>query len=404
VTTPAVNYTTSNNRFLNETWNTDCNGSVYNHIVTSPNTYIKSSQRPASVNSPKDSSGFRYPTGWYNYQYEGDLLVAGEVTAQQHGICPDHVHHQAVHRVGCGAFSVWNGVPASPPGWLINQATTKAYLALKNQKVNFGVMFAEHKETSDMFEKHAKSIANSVKKFRSSNPKMFAQAAASSGTSKWRNIPNAWLELQYGWKPLMSDLFGASQELSNKGAQGQHYTAHVKGHSRTKTLDVVRVDFGVGTNGLVGQDISIMYQFDSTVRLWYNLNSPTLATFSSLGLTNPLELVWEKLPYSFVVDWFLPIGNWLSTLDADLGWSFKTGCQSDFSQRKVSGSPYAKFDFSGWDGINYSVPFHASGTRFNRATLTGPPGVGLPHFKNPFSAGHIANASSLLATAFRRNG
>jgi len=32
----------------------------------------------------------------------------------------------------------------------------------------------------------------------------------------------------------------------------------------------------------------------------------------SLGLVDPVQIAWEVVPYSFVVDWFLPIGTYLS--------------------------------------------------------------------------------------------
>jgi hypothetical protein len=32
----------------------------------------------------------------------------------------------------------------------------------------------------------------------------------------------------------------------------------------------------------------------------------------SLGLVNPLEIAWEVVPYSFVVDWFLPVGSYIA--------------------------------------------------------------------------------------------
>jgi hypothetical protein len=34
-----------------------------------------------------------------------------------------------------------------------------------------------------------------------------------------------------------------------------------------------------------------------------------------LGLLDPLSVVWENIPYSFVVDWFIPIGDYLSMLN-----------------------------------------------------------------------------------------
>jgi hypothetical protein len=36
----------------------------------------------------------------------------------------------------------------------------------------------------------------------------------------------------------------------------------------------------------------------------------------NLGLTDPLSVAWELIPYSFVVDWFVPIGTYLDNLNA----------------------------------------------------------------------------------------
>jgi hypothetical protein len=34
-----------------------------------------------------------------------------------------------------------------------------------------------------------------------------------------------------------------------------------------------------------------------------------------LGLLDPATVLWEIIPYSFVVDWFLPIGSYLDNLN-----------------------------------------------------------------------------------------
>jgi hypothetical protein len=125
-----------------------------------------------------------------------------------------------------------------------------------------------------------------------------------------------------------------------------------------------------------------------------------LATFASLGLTNPLELIWERIPYSFVVDWFLPIGGWLSTLDADFGWTHRATCSTAFTRVKAQGTPYANPDSTNFEIQNNTSGFFEEAFRMYRST-GGPPPVGLPHFKNPFSSTHLANALSLLAVAFR---
>lgn len=43
------------------------------------------------------------------------------------------------------------------------------------------------------------------------------------------------------------------------------------------------------------------------------------------GLLNPLSVAWELMPLSFVADWFLPIGSYLSGFDANLRFDVTSG-------------------------------------------------------------------------------
>lgn len=59
-----------------------------------------------------------------------------------------------------------------------------------------------------------------------------------------------------------------------------------------------------------------------------------------MGLTNPLEVTWELLPFSFVADWFLPIGDYVSILDSTLGYILKGGTNT--VSRRIQGKWYAQ--------------------------------------------------------------
>lgn len=43
---------------------------------------------------------------------------------------------------------------------------------------------------------------------------------------------------------------------------------------------------------------------------------PQLTGYDEFTVGNPLEMGWELVPFSFVIDWGIPIGDWLSSLDA----------------------------------------------------------------------------------------
>lgn len=49
-------------------------------------------------------------------------------------------------------------------------------------------------------------------------------------------------------------------------------------------------------------------ELDTVSRLWQSL--------STYGLAPDFYAIWDMIPYSFVVDWFIPVGNVLSVLDA----------------------------------------------------------------------------------------
>jgi hypothetical protein len=42
------------------------------------------------------------------------------------------------------------------------------------------------------------------------------------------------------------------------------------------------------------------------------VSNPNLYLANKLGFVNPGVIAWELVPFSFVIDWFVPVGNFLS--------------------------------------------------------------------------------------------
>lgn len=348
--------------------------------------------KPASISTVSRRGGqFTTPTA-YRMQY-GHFTCHGQATEYTSDTRPGFQYRCEI------PVAYYSGIGYDPlnlytvPSWVENALLIKALNKLRSSDVNFGVMLAEAGETAELFTTTAHRIASAVNAFRIKRPGDFLKAAVHQGTASWRKTPQAWLELQYGWNPLMSDLYGACSELDSPKTREKNVFS-VK--SKKTLMDALTVDFSSVLYS--GCRVTVGVKADMKVSLAYRLRNFTLALLSSLGLTNPAEIVWERVPFSFVVDWFLPVGNWLSALGGDFGYDFLNGCYSRFCRFQNVSTDVV---LSGLMTKAYVPSIEGGGVSFERSVYSSSPWPGL-YLKSPVSSVHIANASSLLAQAFRR--
>ena len=179
-------------------------------------------------------------------------------------------------------------------------------LAIKDQNVNLAQALAEYKQTANLFLSAARDIIGAFQSLR--NGRMlsdFIRALSNPRTRADRQLANRWLQYQYGWRPLMNDVFGSAEALAKILVLGK--PIYVEKRIRQQNSAVKR---------------ATLYTNYSYEKLWmkcrarYVIRSAGLKTLSETGVSNPLSLAWEVIPYSFVFDWFIPVGDYLSGLDA----------------------------------------------------------------------------------------
>lgn len=127
-------------------------------------------------------------------------------------------------------------------------------------------------------------------------------------------LANNWLELIYGWLPLLSDASDAAEQLAHYLSEPLEmcYKASLKKAYEGKTLLYV----GRTTTGKSPYESNVYRFFDSyytcsridRLSIYIKEKPDVLA---QLGLKNPLPVAWELTPWSFVADWFIPIGQYL---------------------------------------------------------------------------------------------
>lgn len=322
---------------------------------------------------------------------------------------------RSIHRTGnvfgsdTGAGPIWalgeTYVPQGVPSYMRDRAVTKARLSMKDQDVNLGVAFAERNRTAKQLGDTALSLARAFTALKRGD---IAQAKRALGLNDRRgqrggSLTKKWLELQYGWLPMLSDVYGASEALAKR--QSSDWKVTGKGSSRERIdsevyknpsrSGAIQRGFGraKGTRGVF-------------VRIDAIPQNDLLLAMRSLGVTNPLEVAWELVPYSFVVDWCLPVGDFLSSLDAMLGYG-PTWCSISTLERFSSSftlestPPYSTGSWP-YNEVTRRGVARTKYVSLDREVSTSVPLPSMPRFKDPVSLGHMANGLSLLAQAFGR--
>ena len=313
-----------------------------------------------------------------------------------------------------GSNLLTSTLPAGPSSNVVNATLVAALNKLKDQDFHLGNFAAEAHKTLEMVGNHAKRIAQQVERFRTKNPASWRKVknvqVGGLPRNLWHTIPNAWLELQYGWKPLLQDIYGALHHLTRTSRYEVPYV-YVRAHrhsSREYSENISLNGGNIFNTGTLTGTLQYVDEQDCFVNLVYGLNNLVLAELSSLGLLNPFEILWETTRFSFVVDWVLPVGPWLSALTADAGWNFITGSQSAITKQKFVGSTKT----GSWPAsvnVGFAIDSYVypdmpvvdtNVGRFARQCYTSSPVPGL-YVKNPLSFDHVANGLSLLVQAFR---
>lgn len=207
--------------------------------------------------------------------------------------------------------------------------------------------------------------------------KSFLSEIASIVSSRRRRkrLASAWLEFTFGWKPIVSDIYGAIELLSQEFPS----TVLVSGGSSDSTITIPTDQWG-GRNTLKQR-----YYRSYRLRSQIVFSNPNLALASSLGITNPLAVAWDIIPFSFVADWFFKVNTWLNSFDAMAGVSLV----------RPSISKLTKGDWT-WSGGLYS----SYGSASARARIPG--GFPLPSLTSrwqiPAPSLWLAITSSALLT------
>lgn len=234
--------------------------------------------------------------------------------------------HITARGVGGHAFSgdwwtVSNWTPYEDSG--ASAASARAYAraydkfksGIHADDAQIAVTMAERQQALDMIGKRSIQV---LKAFRSVRKLRFGDAAKilgitrpahlRDGRSLGRSVGSNWLEFWFGWSPLVGDIGNAVKLL-----QGSVPAFRIQGRATdSSTSNLGRT--GTGPDGLI---FTATGKMTTIVRwhleAWVEVTNPNLLLANQLGFVNPATVAWELIPFSFLVDWFVNVGDFLGS-------------------------------------------------------------------------------------------
>ena len=260
-------------------------------------------------------------------------------------------------------LSAWVAESEPTDASLENECAIKALGKLADAKVNLPVTVAEAGKTADLILGKANQIFRFLGDIRRGRYGDALHQLGLSESRKFKRLPlsrssgklaNAWLEYKYGWMPLLMDIKGAAEAVVDRLHGGRLpwvvATATVSSQ-KARFQHVNDSSYSPGSYWEEAASAAKTYK----IKIEADVSTPHLNAAQQLGLTNPALVAWELVPYSFVFDWFVSVGDYLVAATALQGITVRRAFVS--RMREVSTSYYshaqrvisATSDKSGYD-------------------------------------------------------
>jgi hypothetical protein len=192
---------------------------------------------------------------------------------------------------------------------------------IERMRVNLGESLAEYRETVAMYGEfsHAvKQTRDDIKQFLKDSRHGSVKRVAKSLNALICDASNLYLQYTYGLKPLASDLGSAVAALETR-LESPVWKKITRSKKQTSA--------GVINTGYSYGHLEGTWQRAYACHAYFYVKYGG-GEYGGVSAGNPIEWIWEIIPFSFIVDWGIDIGGWLSSLDATRGVSAIKGTVS----------------------------------------------------------------------------
>lgn len=307
-------------------------------------------RRPEVIRNLPDKWGHRDPSPWSHDWFRYTTRPTSFETRNQpgkhswfHPAGSMTVPHSALLYGGLGNRSYYQPTPALQLN-VDNTARTRVLNEVGAKKWDLGVTAGELRETvllgADLCKQVLSSARNLEKEFgqqiarevaRSRNmarrPTVYERRLLREGTRKARSqaavyeaARNQWMQYNFGLRPLARDVHDATNALNNLiGAPiivyGRAGASQSYKRRRTVTPSNCLWQFDEEVNGEFAVHYSVQYES----------GTDGVSSLTQLGLDNPWSVGYELARLSWLLDYAVGVGEWLSSWTALNGMKFRKG-------------------------------------------------------------------------------
>lgn len=148
-------------------------------------------------------------------------------------------------------------------------------------------------------------------------------------------LSNSWLEYRYAIRPLIFDMQSAIKAAKVILARKKRLTSRGK-EVRIFDDTSVQYDNSVSPGPMLREDLRVKRTsyIKASAGIMYIIDDNLDALSAILGIDQPISSMYELVPFSFILDWFIGVGEWLKSLNKSSGlvmlssWITLTYCEA----------------------------------------------------------------------------
>lgn len=197
----------------------------------------------------------------------------------------------------------------------------KAYAKMNESPLLMGENLNEIAKTVQMLRRPLQNAADLVRKIAKASTTRKGLHGVKTFQTTARATSAAWLEQRYGWEPILRDAFTIASEVTESSVKATK--GFLVARSGTKLSKKLSKGAGASGSGLYPTTCNTHLNLECVVQagVVYSVLNRNLAHLvaktAGLDARSLPATIWENLPYSFVADWAVNIGDWLQAVFPD---------------------------------------------------------------------------------------